>query len=266
MSGWDKPPRGAILNRAHPLGNRFKGCWLFNEASGLYAHDYSGHGNHGTLTNMTEADWQGGNSGPALAFDGVNDYVDCGNDGSLEITTGAVGVWAKSTTQDAQQTIIDKNTNGQNDGDFTLHIDPTTNKFELRLQAAPSLSYTIRSNTAMTMGQWHHVLVTFGSGGMRMYVDGVLQDDTDAFTGGMTNTNANLNIGGFQTAYSFSGLMDGVCIWGGALSAAEVRWLYREPYDMFEFDNPVKYFLPSKFLTITPSDQQELYVVTSESD
>jgi hypothetical protein len=34
-----KPPRGAILNRTHPLARGLVGCWLFNEWTGNTARD-----------------------------------------------------------------------------------------------------------------------------------------------------------------------------------------------------------------------------------
>ncbi|RLI91232.1 MAG: hypothetical protein DRO95_04750, partial [Candidatus Altiarchaeales archaeon] len=48
-----------------------------------HAVDISKYGNDGTIYGAT---WTDGKFGKALSFDGVDDYVDCGNDSSLDIT------------------------------------------------------------------------------------------------------------------------------------------------------------------------------------
>ncbi|MEC8044250.1 MAG: kelch repeat-containing protein, partial [Verrucomicrobiota bacterium] len=49
------------------------GWWKFDETSGTVAHDSSGNGNDGNLTNGPT--WVGGKIGGALSFDGVDDFV-----------------------------------------------------------------------------------------------------------------------------------------------------------------------------------------------
>ena len=64
--------------------------WHMDEGTGNLVGDSSGNGNQGTL-NVGEGDnvnskWVRGIKGKALEFDGVDDYVDCGNNANLEIT------------------------------------------------------------------------------------------------------------------------------------------------------------------------------------
>ena len=54
----------------------------FDEGSGTIAKDESGYGNDGIIHGAT---WTTGISGKALSFDGIDDYIDCGNDASLDI-------------------------------------------------------------------------------------------------------------------------------------------------------------------------------------
>lgn len=56
--------------------------WDFDAGKGDILRDASGHGNHGTLHGPT---WVASGAGHALRFDGGDDYVDCGNDASLDI-------------------------------------------------------------------------------------------------------------------------------------------------------------------------------------
>ena len=56
----------------------------------------------------------------------------------------------------------------------------------VRLQSTTT-SYTIESTTALTPGEWHQVVFTFGSGGMQLYVDGKLEA-TNTYTGGLSTS------------------------------------------------------------------------------
>jgi hypothetical protein len=58
------------------------GHWDFDAGNGLVLRDLSGHGNHGKLHGPK---WVANVGGHALRFDGEDDYVDCGNDASLDI-------------------------------------------------------------------------------------------------------------------------------------------------------------------------------------
>ncbi|MDI6891330.1 MAG: hypothetical protein QMC83_10420, partial [Thermodesulfovibrionales bacterium] len=84
------------------------GYWSFDEGAGQYAYDGSGNANNGTLTNGPK--WTTGKSGGALSFDGIDDYVDCGNKPSLDFSTNdfTVEVWAKAVGGTFGRGIINK--------------------------------------------------------------------------------------------------------------------------------------------------------------
>ena len=52
--------------------------WKLDDGSGTTAVDSSANGNDGTF--VGDPQWASGILGGALDFDGVDDYVDCGND------------------------------------------------------------------------------------------------------------------------------------------------------------------------------------------
>ena len=60
------------------------GWWRLNEGSGSTASDSSGNNNDGTLVGNPQ--WVVGVAGSALEFNGTSDFVNCGNDESLDIT------------------------------------------------------------------------------------------------------------------------------------------------------------------------------------
>ncbi|MEM4461217.1 MAG: hypothetical protein QXY70_03730, partial [Nanopusillaceae archaeon] len=78
----------------------------FDEGSGNIVYDYSGNNNHGVLYNNLV--WTDGMFGRALSFDGIDDYVDCGNIPSLTLTGPfSLSAWIKPM-EGTQKTIIAK--------------------------------------------------------------------------------------------------------------------------------------------------------------
>jgi len=77
------------------------GWWRFDEGSDAVAEDSSGHGNHGTVYGATWVDSE--KYGKALSFDGIDDYVNVGNDDSLTNLSGnlTISFWIKYTSGSA---------------------------------------------------------------------------------------------------------------------------------------------------------------------
>lgn len=69
---------------------------FYSPTAGTTWKDISGNGNNGTLTNGPT--FNSGNGG-SIVFDGVNDYVTCGNPSILQSTVGSVNVWFKGNQQ-----------------------------------------------------------------------------------------------------------------------------------------------------------------------
>ena len=92
--------------------NAYKGIvanLTFDENSGGYANDSSPFGNNCTINN---ASWVTGVQGSALEFNGIDSYLDCGNDSSLNFGTGdfTLMAWFKVDNSAGIQTpyLIDK--------------------------------------------------------------------------------------------------------------------------------------------------------------
>ena len=65
-----------------------------DEGEGTITYDKSGKNNNGALSGGVA--WTQGKYGKALNFDGINDFVDCGNDTSLDLTAAlTVSCWVK---------------------------------------------------------------------------------------------------------------------------------------------------------------------------
>lgn len=85
----------------------------------------------------------------------------------------------------------------------------------------------IMSNTAITLGQWHHFVGTYDPAiGGRVYLDGI-QVGTKAPSGAILHSrNFPLNIGRYSGGIYFKGKISNARIYNRALSATEVKSLY----------------------------------------
>ena len=239
---YEKPMYGVLLNPYHPLARGLVGCWLFNEGGGNVVYDLSRHGNHGLLGGGTAGycpAWITGKFGSALSFDGENDYVDCGNDESLnpsdEITIEA---WIKISALPSHGKAIVAKVGPAPSHDqyhFVLktdgHIFWTTNERD---------AWTI-SNSTISTNQWIHIAVTAISGSNRkIYINGRLDKNHDTtYTFDSTTNTAKIGYSDrFGSESYFNGIIDEVRIYNRALSAAEIWQLYTDPF--CKFYNPME--------------------------
>jgi hypothetical protein len=63
--------------------------------SGTSWFDLSGNTNNGTLTNGPT--FNSGNAG-SIVFDGVDDYVSCGNNATVQINQGTISAWVRTSS------------------------------------------------------------------------------------------------------------------------------------------------------------------------
>jgi len=249
MSGIIKPPVGAQLKRDHPLARGLVGCWLLNEGSGDKAHDYSGQGNLGTLTNMDPAtDWVGSLHGGALDFDGSNDCMDVGASSVLEPTTGlTVVAWVKRTGALANFSGIFSSRKLSNNKGYML-VGDSSNYINFYLYGDSGWIYA-KTNNPISLNISYQIIGTWDGSTVRIYVNGILQTTTGITANISYPTTFSQNhligqYGGSPDDKYWPGIIDEVQIYNRALSAQEIAWLYAFPYAMFEEESP--YWIPLK--------------------
>ncbi|MCK4453863.1 hypothetical protein KAU51_00745 [Candidatus Parcubacteria bacterium] len=200
------------------------GYWKFDEGSGITAKDSSGSGNDGILVNNPT--WVDGQVGKALNFDGVDNYIDCENDSSLDITDAiTIEAWVKLNALGAWQHIIGKQGMWRISGyDFRVTIN---NKLQF---ATLSSFYDVNSATAFTTGVWYHVVaVQSGTSYKKIYLNGV-EDGIKTNPGAIVSTlSSHLQIGRapLWDAEYFNGTIDEVRIYNRALSSEEILAHYQ---------------------------------------
>ncbi len=196
--------------------------WKFDEGDGSIADDSAG-ANHGTIYG---AQWTTGKVGGALSFDGVNDYVNCGNDSVFDITDRiTLAAWIKVNSFDiGWQAIVTKG-----DGAWRLQRAGFGDTIEfactgLLVNGGP----WIFGNTPVNDSRWHHVAGVYDGSKLYLYVDGML-DVSKVATGTINTNDYPVYIGDnaeFLTRPYWNGRIDDVRIYERALSAGEIRGLY----------------------------------------
>lgn len=126
----------------------------------------------------------------AAYFDGSGDYIEIPHVSGFLINQGTVMFWFKPDSLPSRAELFSKDsTDYDTGGHLTIGTD-SSGRVNVRLQST-ARDYTCRSSAVITEDQWHHVAFSFGSEGMELYVDGVLEDSDD-YTGGMGVTLAGL--------------------------------------------------------------------------
>lgn len=199
------------------------GLWHFNEDSGTTIADSSGNGNTGTYHGESFNDgtlkngpqWVDGKYGKALQFDGSDDYVDCGNDSSLNLDNEVtVEAWVKPiAVPSSGEGLASK---ADLSYGLTYYVNGQVYFY--------TYSGSHFSTTSLPTGEWSHVVGTYDGTTRRLYVNGVLKDE-DNDPGLSLSSSAKFKIG-YYSGY-FNGLIDEVRIYNRALSEAEIKAIYQ---------------------------------------
>lgn len=173
----------------------------------------------------------------SILLDGVDDYVNCGDNNNLSFGNGttdspfSISTWVNMT--DATRfRIVTKagatnleylfSTGGSDTIVFNLYDNSTGGKIG-RLYSTSLTSF---------QGSWIHLAATYsGNGsstGLKIYLNGLRVDNTNNNSGSYTameNTTQPFYIGKFTTTYS-NGLADEVAVFDVELSASDVTSIY----------------------------------------
>ncbi len=164
---------------------------LSYKGSGTTWKDLSGNNNTGTLTNGPS--FSGTNSG-CIVFDGTDDYVNCGNDSSLNPSNGiSVSVWVKftSTINNTRQMMVEKHTTNASGWWFAGE----NNKIVWLVMGTSGGEKMIdlTNNTSIISGTIYNIVGTYDGTGstLKLYVNG--RDDGGTITGGGSGLSSSSN-------------------------------------------------------------------------
>ena len=165
----------------------------------------------------------------AAIFDGVDDYIDCGDDTSLNITNYVtISAWIKfSATHSDYANIAGRWENGE-PSMYSIAVKSDNKIVFLSKNDGETRDAT--SINTYNDGNWHFVVGYMDGSNVRLNIDnGVENIVGEAYTGDVTeNPTMPFKIGSWETGQYFNGSIDEVKIYNRALSADEIRNLYEQ--------------------------------------
>lgn len=164
-------------------------------------------------------------------FDGVNDYVDFGNNHNYDnAVQWSLSAWVRPNNLSARHCIWAKTSNDTNVFGWSFHQD-TSGKCFIQVRASGQLRTYTTTSTPFSALTWTHFCMTYDGSqnvdGIKLYFDGTF--DSSPASGVVTNTLIHTDpsrVGIRYTANPFSGHIDEVSFWSVELSSSEVSEVY----------------------------------------
>ncbi|MEM6471421.1 MAG: LamG-like jellyroll fold domain-containing protein, partial [Planctomycetota bacterium] len=155
-----------------------------DEGSGTTAVD-SVSGNNGTYNGVSLGTDGAVTGNDAVTFNN-NEYIEIPHSPDLLLDEGTIQLWFRTDDITQDGALFSKDANGFGAGGHITARVYSNGEIQVRLQST-STSYTVRTDNAtqaIAENQWNHFAFSFGSDGMKLYINGQLMD-SDAYTGGL---------------------------------------------------------------------------------
>ncbi len=194
-----------------------------DSASGVNTGTYSGN------VTLGQPGVPGG-GGSSVQLGAPHDSTDGGNVTATRTVTNPTSfsqeVWVKTSTTTGGRILgLGNSGNGSFSDNYDRQIYMLDNG-QVRWGVYNGNIVTIDSKNALNDGQWHQIVTTFDSGGMKLYVDGSLDasdpNNTAQDYTGYWKLGGDSTWGGNSSSY-FSGNVDEAAVYPRALSASEVQ-------------------------------------------
>lgn len=197
-----------------PIG--IVGEWHFQKGSGTVTYDSAGNGNDGTIYG---AAWASGVSGYALSFGGSDDYVNVPYAANLDIT-GAITIelWMNPTSFHSSWNYLVFNTNYK--FEFGFYGSAVSEEPRFKPKNSAGTTFEVAGN-ALSTGQWYHVVGVRDGSFVGIYVNGVLKESRNDFTGDL-KSGGNVQIGGEGDNNGLNSTIDEVRIYNRVLTSGEI--------------------------------------------
>lgn len=248
-----KPPLGYEIDWSHPLvqseneedGPSLAACYLMNEKGDTQIRDLTGNGNTGTFVNDTH--WVAGPDGPAIDFDGTNDYINLGNFLGAGISSLTVAIWFKPDILIGRHALINQ-WGDSGDRVFTLEYGTAGDgKLEFTISKTGAAFFRASEDVgSITASIEYNIVGVYDNSNVLVYAEGQLRKLGAAVSGDLFNEEVEpIKIGEMSTgggANDYNGTFDKAYVWvNRALSASEVAQLHRDPYAFIRPILPIEY-------------------------
>lgn len=203
----------------------------FWEGAGNKVYDVSGKGNHGSLING--ANWSKSKFGNCISLDGINDYIVFSDDNlPIGANPRSIEFWIKRNS-------------GAVFGDYKFLYSygtrSTYNAFSLYGYIGTNniyfqgYAYDFDTGIDLADTNWHHIAITFNGTYVKAYENGLLISTTDRNLLNTISGVDNFVLGGVKIDGRYwDGMFDGFKIYNLAITSDQVKFLYNNPYFMYE--------------------------------
>ncbi len=225
---WGNPDVADNSNSAavFDTADGFIGVWHMNEDhsedSGSINDRTANEYNATPYGSMSAANSVNGIVGKALAFDGVNDYLNAGNVSLPE--NYSIGLWVLLDTLGKAHRFIFK------DSSYTLWYDLFNASIRMEHMSNTEMWRGFfqdgGTTVPMTKGTWCYLTGTFDGTAIRLYKNGVEVSTSDVISEIPVNNEKSLLLGRAWNIDFFNGIMDEMRIEGTARSADWIRLCY----------------------------------------
>jgi hypothetical protein len=226
-----KPLRGIRLNKTHPLARNLVRAWVINENGGTFLYDNCNHAIAGFSGAPT---WKAGKYGPRLEFDGSDDSAD--NTAILPFTsypfTIVVSAVRCSGTYSNWYGVHQSGVNIQRAAMYCSNTGLLTG-----VVYSGSTGGTVQSVTTFAAGdEYWGAFVGYSSTNRSMFVNGRFEANVTTARNfpASPNTESFARMWGGADASYYKAKFNFVYAYNRALTDAEIAWLYREPFEIFE--------------------------------
>lgn len=227
-----KPPPSERLKVGSVRG--LVGCWLFNERSGLKVFDSSTRNNKGTLDEISQ--WKIGKFGSAVRFDGSSQYINCGDNQELNLSTQlTIAAWIKPNGADEAGYILSKYDSVSTG--YAMYWRGATDVLQFWYGNGVTVADITSDAVFVDNNVWVHAVIVKDAGGkVSFYRNGVPVGSGVGVTiqAGVEDVLIGNRTGGTELSHYYNGLIDNVMLFDRAFEASEVKKCYSKPFWMFE--------------------------------
>lgn len=197
--------------------------WRLGEAGGTTAVD---------AANAYDGVYHNVRLGQSGAIEGNPDTSMCNYPGYMEVPhadaflldNGSFAFWFQDINSIHNTGLFSKDSSGYDTGGHVTALTKSNGSVQVRLQSTTD-SHWVGTDPFIELDQWYHLAFTFGSNGMKLYLDGDLVD-SNSYTGGLGSTSGGVG--------NFEPIVLGANSWrSGNLSATPLSGFFSGRLDEF---------------------------------
>jgi hypothetical protein len=206
------------------------GWWPFNGN----ANDESGNGNNGTVNGAILTNDRFGIVGKAYSFNGVSDFINCGNSPIFNQNNITISLWANhfQYPQSRDHTLFSKGAYNPGEIGYRATINADMKAYFI-YSVDPLGPGFVNSTNNQSLNQWDHYVFIKNNDSLKIFINGTL-NNLFVHPRSPLNNSSPFFIGGHRDPFFplpsyvdyWNGKIDDVAIWSRVLTQQEITNLY----------------------------------------